>query len=118
MSRMIATHNQQTPKDDLSLSLTNEVNDSPQETTAVGKVKNLNSSSPLLLLSRVVTHDLESGLNPLADAAGYLFSVLGKLKQLKSYRQLNKLQKELIQEITTFQETVKNHGYKAEYIIV
>jgi type VI secretion system protein ImpK len=44
--------------------------------------------------------------------------VVGKLKQLKSYRQLNKLQIELVQEINAFQEAVKNLGYHPEYSIV
>ena len=117
---MIATHNQQKQKNESSLNLANEADELSQEntTTAISKVKNLSGTSPLLLQSRNVTHNSKAGLNPLVDAAAYLFSVLGKLKNLKSYRQINKLQKELIQEITTFQEAVKNHGYNAEYIVV
>ncbi|RDI48628.1 type IVB secretion system protein IcmH/DotU [Aquicella lusitana] len=117
---MIATHNQQASTDDLSPPLPHEVNDSPEPENdiAISVVKNSPPASQLLLPSRIVTHTPKAGLNPLVDAAGYLFSVLGKLKQLKSYRQLNKLQKELIQEINTFQEAVKNQGYNAEYIVV
>lgn len=119
---MIATHNQQTPNEDSSANPSVAVEDAlepEQETsTTVGKVKNLNISSPLLLSNKMLVHTPEAGLNPLVDAAGYLFSALGKLKQLKSYRQLNKLQKELIQEMTTFQEAVKHHGYHAEYVVV
>src|SRR5207253_1949275 len=36
----------------------------------------------------------------------------------KSYRHLNKLQKELIQEINHFQQTVKAQDYRSEYILV
>lgn len=79
---------------------------------------NLNAPSQFHIQRPIVTHHPKAGLNPLADAAGYLFSVLGKLKQSKTYSQFSKLQKALIQEINTFQETAKNHGYNADYIIV
>ncbi len=102
---MIATQNQQA------------LRDAPEENeTALSKFKQINQS--LLLTNRVVTHQPGAGLNPLVDAAGYLFSVLGKLKQLNSCRQLGKLQKELIQEVNAFQEALKNQGYNAEYIII
>jgi type VI secretion system protein ImpK len=123
---MIATHNQQT-SDDFSRQVAPDAtaHSSPDNDTAidtaVGKVKNLNNlnlTSPLLLPGRTVSHHPKAGLNPLVDATAYLFSVLGKLKHMKSYRQLNKLQKELIQEINTFQENVKHHGFNGEYLIV
>lgn len=109
---MIATHNQQEPKDCLSLNLNSET---PIETN---KQSHKNISTQLLLPSRTLIHHPKAGLNPLVDAAGYFFSILGKLKQITSYRQLEKLQKELIQEITTFQETIKNHGYTKDFILV
>lgn len=71
-----------------------------------------------LLTNKFITHQPKSGLNPLADAAAYLFSIIGKLRQLKSYRHLSKLQKELIQEINHFQDAIKSHGYSSEYILV
>lgn len=71
-----------------------------------------------LLHSKFITHCPKAGLNPLVDAAAYLFSSIGKLKQLKSYRNLHKLQKELITEINTFQEAAKAQGYSSEYILV
>lgn len=115
---MIATHNQQT--DGLPLSLASDASAKPlhENDYAVNKVKSLNTRSQLLLQSRVVAHNPKAGLNPLVDTAGYLFSVLGKLKQLKTYRQPSKLQKELVQEVTSFQEAIKNHGYNAEYIVI
>ncbi|SRR5579883_92911 len=72
----------------------------------------------LLLANKFVTHHPKSGLNPVVDAAAYLFSIIGKLKQIKSYRYLNKLQKELIAEINHFQEAAKAQGYSSEYILV
>lgn len=65
-----------------------------------------------------ISHSPKSGLNPLVDCAAYLFSVIGKLKQLKSYRHLHKLQKELINEINQFQELAKSRGYRSEYVLV
>lgn len=84
----------------------------------ISNIQNLSSSSQLLLPGRVVSHNPKAGLNPIVDAAGYLFSIIGKLKNIKSYRYLNKLQNELIHEINLFHETVTNHGYSSEYIIV
>ena len=116
---MIATHNQQAANNSTPKIVPEAIAYSaPENNTPVGKVKNINASSPLLLPSRIITHHPKAGVNPLVDATAYLFSVLGKLKHLPSYRQLNKLQKELIQEINTFQETIKHHGFNAEYIII
>jgi type VI secretion system protein ImpK len=106
---MIATHNQQNPKD-LTLGLAPETTSSLENDTAVSKI--------MLLPSRSITHNPNAGLNLLVDTAGYLFSVLGKLKQLTSYRQLSKLQNELIQEINTFQDTIKNQHYHAETALI
>jgi len=113
---VMATHNQQTPKEGLPFSFIESISSSTPETD--NKIKPLGFSAQFLLPSRLIMHHPKAGLNPLADAAAYLFSALGKLKQLKTYRQLNKLHKELIHEISSFQENIKNHGYNAEYVIV
>lgn len=118
---MIATQNQPAQKDSPSLATGQEMSSQSlqnHDASINKKVKNLSRSSPLLLPSRIVTHSPKAGLNPLVDAAGYLLSVVGKLKTIKSYRQPSKLQKELIQELNTFQENIKNHGYNAEYMLV
>jgi len=77
-----------------------------------------NEKSQQLLHSKFITHNPKAGLNPLVDAAAYLFSIIGKLKQLKSYRNLQKLHQELIAEINTFQESIKALGYTPEYGLV
>lgn len=117
---MIATHNQQAPKDNLSFNLHAEtLSETITDTDlAISNIKSIATPSSLLLPSRIIVHNPKAGLNPLADAAAYLISVLGKLKALKSYRQLGKLQKELIEEINAFQEAIAHHGYNAEYLIV
>jgi type VI secretion system protein ImpK len=80
--------------------------------------KSSKSESQLLLSNKFITHSPKAGLNSLVDGAAYLFSIMGKLKQLKSYRHLSKLRKELIREINAFQDVAKNHGYSSEYILV
>jgi type VI secretion system protein ImpK len=76
------------------------------------------SNNQLLLRNKFIPHHTKAGLNPLVDAAASLFSIIGKLKLLKSYRALNKLHKEFITEINTFQDTAKARGYSSEYILV
>ncbi len=76
------------------------------------------AANHLLARSKFISHHPKAGINPLVDAASYLFSIIGKLKQVKSYRHLNKLHKELVTEINTFQDTAKSHGYSSEYILV
>jgi type VI secretion system protein ImpK len=66
---------------------------------------------------RIIPHHPKAGVNPIVDAAAYFFSLIGKLKQLKDYRHLSKLQQELIQEIQVFQNTVKAQGYNSEHIL-
>ena len=114
---MIATHNQQNPKDSLTPGLTSEIaslSSLQENEESLPKVKSLSSPSPI----RIRAHHPKAGLNPLVDKAAYLFSVLGKLKYLSSYRQLSKLQKELIQEINTFQEAIKDQNYHSDYLMV
>lgn len=77
-----------------------------------------NKNTQLLLPIKFVTHHPKAGINPLVDAAAYLFSIIGKLRQIKSYRHLSRLQKELIEEINTFQDAAKTQGYSSEYILV
>lgn len=72
----------------------------------------------LLTRNKFISHHVKAGINPLVDTAACLFSIIGKLRQVKSYRHLGKLQKELIAEVNTFQENAKAHNYSAEYILV
>lgn len=76
------------------------------------------AANHLLARSKFTSHHPKAGINPLVDAGAYLFSIVGKLKQIKSYRHLNKLHKELVAEINGFQDTAKSHGYSSEYILV
>jgi type VI secretion system protein ImpK len=76
------------------------------------------AANHLLARSKFTSHHPKAGVNPLVDASAYLFSIVGKLKQVKSYRHLNKLHKELVAEINAFQDAAKSHGYSSEYILV
>lgn len=75
-------------------------------------------STQLLSRGKFISHHPKAGINPLVDSAAYLFSIIGRLKQIKSYRHLNKLHKELVHEINTFQDAAKSQGYSSEYILV
>jgi type VI secretion system protein ImpK len=113
-------------KEDLRLQLTTEpaleipakkggVSDNLQPLKPSAQSK---SSSQLLSPIRSPGHHSSAGLNPIADAAGYILSVLGKLKNAATCPDLSQLQAELMQEINAFNEAGKNQGYNAEYIIV
>lgn len=84
--------------------------------------KNAASTKPSfqapLIPPRIIIHHPKAGLNPIVDAAANLFSIIGRLKQLRSYRHLSKLQQELVQEIQSFQNTAKAQGYSSEHILV
>ena len=71
-----------------------------------------------ILSQRIIPHHPKAGLNPLADGAAYIFSVIGKLKQLKSYRHLSKLHQELIEALQVFQSHAKAQGYSSEHILI
>ena len=70
------------------------------------------------LLNHVITHHPKSGLNPIADASSHLFTLIGKLRQFDSWPDLLQLHSELSEEMNTFYETIKNHGYSTEYSAV
>lgn len=116
---MVAIHTSETTTDHITADAEPTTPISSEHETALSKPKPHHpTASTLLLPSRIVTHSPKSGLNPLADAASYLFSIVGKLKHTHTYRHLNKLQGELVQEINLFQEAIKQHGYNAEYVVV
>lgn len=76
------------------------------------------NSFELLARSKFVSHHPKAGINPLVDAAGYLFSIIGKLKRLAYYHHLNNLHNELVHEIKNFEQVSKAQGYSSEYILV
>ncbi len=80
--------------------------------------KNTALQQPMILHSKFIIHHHKSGLNPLVDAAAYVFSSIGKIKTLNPFSNLSKLQKEFIEEINTFEVSAKAQGYTSEYIVV
>src|SRR3990167_2915097 len=71
-----------------------------------------------LLPHRIMTHHPKAGLNPLVDAAGYLFTIIGNLKQTTHYTPLDNLQKEFIQEIHLLREALQHHHYSTECVMI
>ncbi len=62
-------------------------------------------------------HHPDAGINSLVDTAARLFSLAGKLSQLKSCLNPSQLQQQLIAEITAFQETLRLHGHTPEQLL-
>jgi type VI secretion system protein ImpK len=112
---MIATYDQERQQESPP-PFEHETNALPPEQALM--TLDLADATAMLLPGRLMPHHPKAGLNPLVDVAGYLFSVIGKLKQVDSYHQLNKLQKELVREINTFYDAIKTLGYNAEYTVV
>lgn len=108
---MVATQNQQTSQDHLTIENT-------QETVEQDHLKTLNLPTITFRSPLAITHHPKAGLNPLVDAAATIFSMLGKLKHLNHCHQLGKIQKEFMQEINTLQETAQSLGYQTEYVVV
>jgi type VI secretion system protein ImpK len=98
----------------------NEEEVSSTEVSIANALTHFNPTTQQLLSSKIMLHTPDAGLNPLVDAAAYLFSIMGKLKHIKSYRRLDKLSAELTQAIEDFQQNafVGNSEYMAEYIPV
>lgn len=114
---MISTiHNPSAKEDDLLEA--DDTLDAKLPSSRPSNIQNFNDNLQVLLPSKELTHQPEAGLNPLVDACGHLFSILSAVKQWETYRQLNKLQKDLIDEINQVQETIKNLGYNPEFILV
>lgn len=96
-----------------------------EDITPLSIAAGTNTANPLnpaqLLLTRhLVTHNPKSGLNPITDAAGNLFTIIGKLKSIEAYAyiDLDNLHSELVNQIVQFHESIKNHGYSSEYTLV
>ena len=64
-----------------------------------------------LLSFKPSIHVPEVGLNPLADAASYLFSMMGRLIYLKSHAHLDQLYAELVNEIRNFQSILDVYSH-------
>jgi type VI secretion system protein ImpK len=75
-------------------------------------------SARQVLSKQLIQHHPKAGLNPLVDAASLLFSVMGDLKFSAAFRQLHQLHHELVQEVNQFLETITQHGYNPEYIMI
>lgn len=100
----------------MAISKSKHQEDVADEHSIATAITHSNPTTQFLLASKLITHAPDAGLNPLVDAAAYLFSLMGKLKHIKSYRNLAKLSAELIQEIQNFQESAKTYSYTTQSI--
>lgn len=75
-----------------------------------------NPTTQLLLSTKTPIHRPEAGINPMVDAASHIFSVMGKLKHMKTHQHLDKLQSELIQDIENFLDTAQTYNYDEQYL--
>lgn len=69
-----------------------------------------------LVSSKSHGHLPDAGLNPVVDAASYLFYLMGKLKRIKEYRDLAGLHDELALEVRKFQQRVHGCRYNVLFI--
>jgi type VI secretion system protein ImpK len=77
----------------------------------------LNANFPINFSQKQV-HQANVGINPIVDAAAYIFSILNRLKNLKTYPSLIQLHQELRDEINNFQLTIQTLGYPTDLVIV
>ncbi len=67
---------------------------------------------------RSKTFIARSGVNPLVATASALFSLIAKLRQAKSYENLNQLQSDLVHEVKAFECAAIGRHYDTEQIVV
>ena len=112
---MIAGIEQSEINEDIFSSLTTLQNTDDQHNST--ELTHIHPTSQILLTIKPPIHMPEAGLNPLVDAAAYIFSLMGKLRQTKHHNDLEKLHAELVHEIENFRETVHSDSYKNEYLL-
>lgn len=76
------------------------------------------NGAQLISRNKFISHHPTAGINPLVDAAGQLFSMMGKLKRFSFHHHLNNLHIELISDLKNFEHLARAQGYSAEYILV
>lgn len=69
-----------------------------------------------LLLSKPPIHQVEAGLNPLVDAAAYIFTTLGQLIHTRSYDDLGALHTNLVNKVNDFQAAIQFLHYSKELL--
>ncbi|HEX4045479.1 MAG TPA: type IVB secretion system protein IcmH/DotU [Gammaproteobacteria bacterium] len=99
----------------------NNISESEQSLTSITTPPTI--SVQTLITTKPVIHRAEAGINPIVDAAAYLFSITGKLKYVKFHNHLSNLHQELIKEIKEFQDTIQTYAYTTanyleEYVLI
>jgi type IV/VI secretion system ImpK/VasF family protein len=67
-----------------------------------------------LLLTKPPIHQSEAGLNPLVDAAAYVFLLMGQLSRTRSHQDVSKLHEAIMEEVKNFQNSVYLSNYSPE----
>lgn len=90
----------------------------PSNPSATAEIITLTDAmnTQIFLPSKLLLHTPKSGLNPIVDAAGYFLSVIGELTYQSEREKILALQKELIDELETFNCRAQALGYPADYI--
>ena len=114
---MITTQNQQAQSDNKAPESTASP-ETTQLSPTQNSIKALILPPSLQMQQPIAIHHASAGLNPMVDAASYIFTVMGQLKTTEDFQHLPKLQEELLHEIDAFEQAVKQHHYNGEYIQV
>lgn len=71
-------------------------------------------SNAQLLLTKPPIHQVEAGLNPLVDAAAYVFLLMGQLTRTRSHQDMAKLHAVIMEEVKNFQNSIYLSNYNPE----
>lgn len=73
-----------------------------------------NNTHAQLLLNKPPIHKPEAGINPLVDAAAYVFLLLEEITRIRSHQELSSLQQTLMMEVKDFQQSIYLSKYARE----
>lgn len=89
----------------------------PTHQSLVLNVTHPHATSQQFLVSQLIKHESDAGINPLVDAAASLFSTMGKIKHIPAGVDLLELHHELVQEVELFQQTLKSQQYDSDNVL-
>jgi type IV/VI secretion system ImpK/VasF family protein len=69
-----------------------------------------------LILTKPPVHQAEAGLNPLVDAAAYVFLLMGQLARTRSNQDVTRLHEAIMEEVKNFQNSVYLSNYSPEVL--
>ena len=75
-----------------------------------------NPTTQKMLSSKILEHSPDSGLNSIVDTGAYIFSMMGRIKHLKSCVSLNQLHTDLVFALENFKIEMQSKHYNTKYI--